>query len=714
MLRRCGDNLIARCIHFTSWPSYKVPICRRYLRQTMNNTHPYASHSPDLDEGNPRKRQRTACDRCKTRKQRCDNEYPQCSNCAKSGSTCSRPPQSEIQRSSYTRALENQVAYLETRLITLQRQQHPARRDYGQESGATCSSPTDHRLVTGRGQQTSDVETPGPRTPQLQHNVADIVGILSLGSGNTETFSYVGSSSGYALATDLGRMVQATAWNKALWVPAVASDDTEARFTGGSSTRRITLQELQSNKAEPPSELLGAKLIKAYLSRIHPRFPFLFRSDVWEAHRCRYTLGKPATRNSDWSTPKYSSVAYETDGFTLFVLYMVYAIGALNLRLTEDYRDTSPEQFYVFAMQHVASVREASSVHHLEATVLLILYHLRSEPRNGLWHLTGLAMRTVTDIGLHRAASTNGLPTFETQMRRRLFWSIYSLESILAGTLGRPVSLSDSDIDQPLPSSIDDDDRLANVPPETLLTNEIPEQQALPPTNMSQFILLAQLHIFETRIQRKVYRVNRPTIALLPKMQRLLNDLEFWRNNVLPTLQACKHDRVLLHYHRNVRLLLQPFLAILDPNSKPFRKAAIAAGQICQIHKRFHHAPEYGHSFVAVHTAFVSGITLLYVLWRGKDKLWSIGISNDIRAASCVLSIMGERAPWIRRFRDTFDVLVEATMAALQGASEHAEVKMGGGYSAAQPQADFSLFDHLDLADPGALDMARELTGWIT
>jgi hypothetical protein len=597
--------------------------------------------------------------------------------------------------------------------MTVERQQHPGRRNHDQEVGVGYSSP-DQPLIAGHGQQTSEVDTPVPQTPRVQHNVADIVGILSLGSGNTETSSYVGSSSGYSLATDLGRMVQATAWNKALWVPAITSDDAEARFTGGNSTRRITLQELQSNRAEPPSEILGAKLIKAYLGRIHPRFPFLLRSDVWEAHRCRYTLGRQAARNADGTRPLYSSVAYEADGFALFVLYMVYAIGALNLRLTEDYRDTSPEQFYVFAMQHVASVREAASVHNLEATVLLILYHLRSESRNGLWHLTGLAMRTVTDIGLHRSASTNGLPTFEAQMRRRLFWSIYSLESILAGTLGRPVSLSDSDIDQPLPASIDDDDRLANVPPETLLTTEIPEQQALPPSNLSQFILLAQLHIFEARIQRKVYRVDKSTIALLPKMHRLMADLESWRNNVLPTLQTCEHDRVLLHYHRNVRLLLQPFLSILDPNSEPFRKAAVAAGQICQIHKRFHQAPEYGHSFVAVHTAFVSGITLLYVLWRGKDRLWSIGISNDIRAASCVLSIMGERAPWIRRFRDTFDVLVEATMAALQGASEQTGSQMRGSYRTPESQADWSLFDHLDLADHGALDMARELTGWIT
>lgn len=562
--------------------------------------------------------------------------------------------------------------------------------------------------------RTPNTEAPSPLTPRTQQSVADVVGILSLGNGNTETLSYIGSSSGYALATDLGRMVQATAWNKALFVPSSFDESGEALPSENSSTRKITLKELQYNRAEPPSEALGAKLIKAYLRRIHPRFPFIFRSDIWTAHRCRYSLGRQDQRHVSSPSPSsYSSKAYESDGFALFVLYMVYAIGALNLRLTEDYRDTSPEQFYVFAMQHVSSVREASSIHNLEATVLLILYHLRSESRNGLWHLTGLAMRTVTDIGLHRAASTHGLPAFETQMRRRLFWSVYSLESILAGTLGRPVSLSDSDIDQPLPASINDDDGMVGISSETLSMAESLEQQALHPTNLTQFILLSQLHVLEARIQRKVYRVDKPTIALIPKMHRLMGDLETWLANVLPTLRPCEHDRILLHYHRNVRLLLQPFLSVLDPSSDLFLKAAEAAGQICQIHKRLHQTPEYGHSFVAVHTAFVSGITLLYILWRGRDKLWSIGISNDIRAASCVLSIMGERAPWIRRFRDTFEVLVEVTMSALQGASDHAESHMNGDNGATAPQADFSLFDHLDFADHGALNMARELTGWM-
>jgi hypothetical protein len=536
--------------------------------------------------------------------------------------------------------------------------------------------------------------------------------MLSLGRGNTAQ-SYVGSSSGYALATDLGRMVQATVWNKALWVSAGSGNERTENVPYEDTTRRITLQELQSDRAEPPTDVLGKKLIQAYLVRIHPRFPFLFRSDVWEAHRSRYALQRGTQGQRNEGPPSFSSPAYREDGFALFVLNMVYAIGALNLRLTEDYKDTSPEQFYVFAMQHVASVREASSVHNLEATVLLILYHLRSESRNGLWHLTGLAIRTVTDIGLHREASTHSLPPFEAQLRRRLFWSVYALDIILAGTLGRPISLSDCDIDQPMPWSIDDDDRMSDIPLNERHTTQVAGQEAYPPTNLSQFILLSQLHVFEARIQRTVYRVDRKITALQPKMYGLMADLEAWHHVVPPTLPARERDRIMLHYHRAMRLLLQPFLATLDPASDVFRKCADSAGQICQIHKRLHQT-EYGHSFVAVHTVFVSGITLLYTLWRGKGAMWSFGISNDIRAASCVLSIMGERAPWIRKFRDTFDIMVEATMAVLQGDGSAREHRAGSLHNsgAAAPAVDFSIFENLHVAGNGALDMARELSEW--
>jgi hypothetical protein len=600
---------------------------------------------------------------------------------------------------SYTRALEDQVAYLEQRLIAMEKQQMCA---VPTSIANNLPSPLNVEHSFTPDMETNEIgNTQGVESPFRQEpNVANVVGLLSLGNGN----EYVGSSSGYALATDLGRLVRATVWNKALWVPTPSSPESERR-SSNAETRKITLQELQK-PAEPVSDALGTRLITTYLARIHPRFPFLFPPDLWEIHRRQRTTSR--IDGVSEGTHGFASPAYNEDGFALFVLNMVYSIGALNLRLTDQgYRDVPPEHFYISAMQHVASVREASSIVNLQALVLLVLYHLRSESRNGLWHLTGLAMRTVTDIGLHREASTRNLPLLETQLRRRLFWSVYALESILAGALGRPISLSDCDIDQPLPLSINDSDRMQGVNTDDMPGSLTPGQEACPPTNLTQFILLSQLRTFEARIQRTIYRVDRTTTALQPKMYRLISDLDTWRQKLPPNLQPSEHERLMLHFHRDVRLLLQPFLSTLEPSSELFRRCVDAAGQVCQVHKRLHQTAEYGHSFVAVHTVFVSGITLLYALWKGSS--WSFSISNDIRAASCVLAIMGERAPWIRRFRDEFDALTEATMTALQTASREIGVEERNG---TVPAPDFTTFDGLEMTDAAVLEMVRELSEW--
>lgn len=449
---------------------------------------------------------------------------------------------------------------------------------------------------------------------------------------------------------------------------------------------------------EAPSDTLGTRLIETYLTRIHPRFPIIVRSDLWEYHNNRTFLISCTTPNKE-------------QAFSRFVLYMIYAMGALNLRLTSTYNDTSPETFYVAALQYVSRAREASPMHNIQAMILLILYHLRTESHKGLWQMAGLAMRTATDMGLHREVSTRSLPPFEAQMQRRLFWSLYYLEGVLASTLGRPISLSDTDIDQPLPLSISDDEKIFP------LFSSLKGKEAYPYTNMTQAVLLFQLRRLESRIQRTVYRVDKPTINLLPKLSTLYTALELWREEIPPEITTAEKDRPLLHYYKAMRLLIQPFLSMLGPGDPYFHKCVEASGQICQIHKRLQGSPEYGHSFVAIHTVFLSGITLLYCLWLGGQETWSFGISNDIRACSCVLSIMGERAPNIRRYRDAFEKLVETTMSALETPRNQVNATDLEG----QPQNDaansfeflpFIFHNGDELMDDTAWQMAKELAGW--
>jgi hypothetical protein len=176
-------------------------------------------------------------------------------------------------------------------------------------------------------------------------------------------------------------------------------------------------------------------------------------------------------------------------------------------------------------------------------------------------------------------------------------------------------------------------------------------------------------------------------------MDRLFHELEEWKASALQRFTGSDLDYPMLHYNRALRLLIQPFLPSLPLTDPYFHICLRAAGDICQTHKRLHQTLEYGHSFLAVQTVFMAGITLLYALWTHTDQVWTVRISNDIRACSTVLFVMGERATWVKKYRDAFELLVNAAMEKLQGneaaktagmaelmtAQQHAGVGVGPG-----------------------------------
>jgi hypothetical protein len=290
--------------------------------------------------------------------------------------------------------------------------------------------------------------------------------------------------------------------------------------------------------------------------------------------------------------------------------------------------------------------------------LLLVIYHMRSATSHGLWYMIGLAMRTCVELGLHRRTTTENLDPFSIQLRRRLFWTVYYLERAISMSLGRPCSISDRHIDVDLPLDVDDYVRdpvaLNSLQPSTKITT------------LSLFHAILSIRRIDSRIQHSIYRTDRPLQELRPKMDKIYRQLEAWKASVMPRFKD-DLDYSSLHYNRAVRLLIQPFLPLL-PVTDPYYHICIrAAGGICQAHKKLHQTLEYGHSFLAVQTVFVAGITLLYALWTNTEKVWSVQMSNDIRACSTVLFVITERAPWVKRYRDSFELLVNAAMEKLQG-----------------------------------------------
>ena len=265
-------------------------------------------------------------------------------------------------------------------------------------------------------------------------HLANALGFLSLCAA-AEPY-YVGSSTGFSLAN----MVQKAMSESFKEVEVGAAPSTGVIVSGiQTPARRVqtsespednqdSLRNLPSIDDRPfschrprpitkpaplPADDLGNAFLKAYLSKVHAFYPFLDQHRLQSQHTLRHQLNsEPVTRE---------------DRSALAKLHLVYGIGSRHLQLAGKgvpFERSLPEAHFIAASQHLSAIFELRTTENIEIMLLLAFYSLHSPSGPGVWHLTGMAVRTSVELGLHR----NVRDLAETQphvdqVRKRLFWS---------------------------------------------------------------------------------------------------------------------------------------------------------------------------------------------------------------------------------------------------------------------------------------------------
>jgi hypothetical protein len=109
-------------------------------------------------------------------------------------------------------------------------------------------------------------------------------------------------------------------------------------------------------------------------------------------------------------------------------------------------------------------------------------------------------------------------PLLHSQLRKRIFWTAYTLDRMMAMSLGRPTGISDRDIDIGLPFNVDCVDLNPTAPLDDSIT-----------TSSTSSNRLIELKRIESRIQKHAYRVDRPTIE---PPDELLQAIAEWETRI--------------------------------------------------------------------------------------------------------------------------------------------------------------------------------------
>ncbi|KFA74361.1 hypothetical protein S40288_06686 [Stachybotrys chartarum IBT 40288] len=101
----------------------------------------------------------------------------------------------------------------------------------------------------------------------------------------------------------------------------------------------------------------------------------------------------------------------------------------------------------------------------LQAFVIYLAVLPRAGGEHAMWQLTGLLVRVATSMGLHRDDAKAGAPPLELELRRRMWWQIYLLDSSSADPRLAQLSISEEMFDTNLPTNVNDDDLESRATP---------------------------------------------------------------------------------------------------------------------------------------------------------------------------------------------------------------------------------------------------------
>ncbi|EXJ91784.1 hypothetical protein A1O3_00334 [Capronia epimyces CBS 606.96] len=511
-------------------------------------------------------------------------------------------------------------------------------------------SPVSGNAGFGFGESTSN------DSPQW-HDISNLE-LLCLRSAGAEPH-YFGAASAYSFTKMFSASLRAVRTKgPGMTMSGIADNTVQARA-------RATLAPL-------PSRAYTSMLTSAYFEQVHPQFPFL--------HRPTYLQWEEEVMTACES-------GYTPDPTKAFFVFALCAVGVLTGPLAGG---SLPEGLYASAENLMEHVMQLNTLESIQAILCCAMYSIRSPVGVSLWLLSGLALRQCTELGLHRKIPWYRVDSnpLKTQIRRRVFWCCYNLDRAMSITLGRPQSITDSDIDVEYPLDIDDE----NITVSGLLC-EPRISNSDPPTTMSAAIHTIRLRQIWARIQCSVHAQvgteadvtsttsttttttpDQDSDSLLAGFKR---ELEEWLESS-PSQLSSSHAQnnsfgsrewFDMMYHHSILLLYRYRLTNQRNNRKVpsaiYLECAQSSALLCAGYRQLYVSDRLHDTWGGLHNLFLGGVTFLYCLWSSPDMRAQFRldkVTTTCTACAVVLSIMAERWAAAAPYRDAFDMLSNATL----------------------------------------------------
>ncbi|KAI1335422.1 fungal-specific transcription factor domain-containing protein [Xylariaceae sp. FL0016] len=435
-----------------------------------------------------------ACDRCRSKKIRCDGIRPTCSQCSNVGFECKTSD--KLSRRAfprgYTESLEERVRQLESEVRELK-----DLLDEKDEKIDMLSKMHSHRQVSAspsmspKAIETKRDQTTPPREDTFRIQASPLL----LGVENSDSY-FMGASSGRAFIESFKRKIQENGKS--------CSDFNPEAFLHIQGCYPLVPKTPAQIPRVPP-RLFSDRCVNIYFQEWAPLFPVLHKPTFLRLYE---------EFGADSDKVKYNH--------ELAQLYLVFSIAALSSEHPDLDQIAACETQWQKAIDAVIM---DNTMHTLQCLVLALMYCTIRADYKRLQHYKGVAVGLSHRLGLHQSQKRFSFGALTTETRKKVFWTLYTLDCFSGAMLGLPKLLKEDDIHAEYPSDTDDE-----------YVTEKGFQPTLPGecTRLSNALALFRL----SRILAKVLEKNYPAATShelsIQQMGALDAELSEWSDN-LPT-----------------------------------------------------------------------------------------------------------------------------------------------------------------------------------
>ena len=490
----------------------------------------------------------------------------------------------------------------------------------------------------------------------------------------------------------------------------------------GSSSMRDSFFGLQAKptfkQAPFPDRHLGEKLVRLYFEHANPQIPVLHRGEFTELFERAYSVDHRSRTSrelymlnivfaigagiifgsSDPDSASASQSEYQRDS------------NAYNSKRAKiGSQQQQPEEYHASAIVHLESFLGSPTatdrpdgfgggLEELQAVLLLAGFALLRPVAPGLWYIVGVAVRLGVDLGLHYEdgsgldtgkesemvpatsedvamdAAPGTLPRRRSidakeigrrewvrDLRRRLWWCVYTFDRLVSTCVGRPFGITDQVITTEFPSLLDDQ----YITRSGFLEPPSPDEPSYKHVSHHYFRLrLLQSEILQVLQHQQAQAARRSgtnsrnefmhTTLPSPFLVPFDSNFRAWRKDIDRRLWEWKQSAPFqqdtgvdfkvnfleLNYWQAVIMLYRQSLSVPEPLARElsptedvsspsstrkeerededdvFLKVAEAGQKVLKLYRQLHRVKLVNYTYLATHHLFMAGISFLYAVWH--------------------------------------------------------------------------------------------------